>query len=129
MKTPPASKRNENNTVIVDHKNSFKSRSDWVKEDLDLAGVQTLDVITCCPGYVMAVFEALWQPSLHPYCIHRPGTNRTLYACCIGTTGPCVLAVSAHAGVTLGQHAQGNYVRRREEPSRSKQLTRQNKTP
>ncbi len=41
--------------IIVDHKDFFESRSDLVKTDLDWAGVQTLDVIACCPGYVMAV--------------------------------------------------------------------------
>ncbi|GAF88982.1 unnamed protein product, partial [marine sediment metagenome] len=41
--------------IIVDHKDFFESRSDFVKADLDWAGIQTLDVIACCPGYVMAV--------------------------------------------------------------------------
>ncbi len=41
--------------IIVDHKNFFESRSDSVKEDLDWANIQTLDVIACCPGYVLAV--------------------------------------------------------------------------
>ncbi|MBW3001898.1 hypothetical protein KY338_01915 [Candidatus Woesearchaeota archaeon] len=41
--------------VLVDHKDFFESRSDWVKEDLKLIGVQTLDVIACCPGYILAV--------------------------------------------------------------------------
>ena len=41
--------------IIVDHKDFFESRSDLVKADLDWAGVKTLDVIACCPGYVMAV--------------------------------------------------------------------------
>ena len=41
--------------IIVDHKDFFESRSDMVKENLDWADIQTVDVIACCPGYVMAV--------------------------------------------------------------------------
>jgi 3-oxoacyl-[acyl-carrier-protein] synthase-3 len=41
--------------ILVDHKNFFESKSDLVKADLNLVGVQTLDVIACCPGYIMAV--------------------------------------------------------------------------
>lgn len=41
--------------VIVDHQGLFESRSDFVKNELDWAGVQTLDVIAGCPGYVVAV--------------------------------------------------------------------------
>jgi 3-oxoacyl-[acyl-carrier-protein] synthase-3 len=41
--------------VIVDHQDMFPSNADIVKSNLDLAGVQTLDVIAGCPGYVMAV--------------------------------------------------------------------------
>ena len=44
--------------VIVDHKQLFESKSDFVKSELDLAGVKTLDVIAGCPGYVVAVVIA-----------------------------------------------------------------------
>lgn len=41
--------------VIVDHRQLFELRSDFVKSELDWAGVQTMDVIAGCPGYVVAV--------------------------------------------------------------------------
>ncbi|MBW2972845.1 hypothetical protein KY346_00450 [Candidatus Woesearchaeota archaeon] len=41
--------------VIVDHKDAFESKSDYVKNELDWAGINTLDVIAGCPGYVMSV--------------------------------------------------------------------------
>ncbi|MBD3304074.1 hypothetical protein GF343_02935 [Candidatus Woesearchaeota archaeon] len=41
--------------VIVDHRQFFRSRSDFAKSELDWAGVQTMDVIAGCPGYVVAV--------------------------------------------------------------------------
>jgi len=41
--------------VIVDHRKLFELRSDFVKSELDWAGVQTMDVVAGCPGYVVAV--------------------------------------------------------------------------
>ena len=41
--------------VIVDHRQLFELRSDFVKSELDWAGVQTMDVVAGCPGYVVAV--------------------------------------------------------------------------
>lgn len=41
--------------VIVDHRQLFDLRSDFVKSELDWAGVKTIDVVAGCPGYIVAV--------------------------------------------------------------------------